>query len=98
MKTHLTLFSSALALTACGPDIKVNPPAPPREWMVCEELPAKPDLKPLEAINLPDGRVVYLKADVDARDGQIARYVVAVNGAWFSCANQLAKVREYYGE
>jgi hypothetical protein len=64
--------------------------------MVCEELPARPDLKPLEAIALPDGRMAYLKAETDARDAAIARYVVQARGAWFSCANAVHKIRDYY--
>ena len=93
-----SIFLTALVVAGCGPKetIRVNPPPPPASYMVCEQLPVSPDLEPLEAITLPDGRVVYLKSDVDARDGSIARYIVAVRGSWFSCANQLAAVRDYY--
>lgn len=99
MKTHLTLCSSIALLTACGGErIDVGIPPPPASYMVCEELPVAPDLSPLEAITLADGRQVYLKADVDARDGSIARYIVAVRGAWFSCSNQLQRVSDYYAE
>jgi hypothetical protein len=99
MKIPSTLCFSALALAGCSQReaINVGAPPPPPDYLVCEELPPKPDLKPLEAFTLPDGRTAYLKADVDARDGHIARYVVAVRGAWFSCSNQLGKVRDYYG-
>ena len=95
MKRLLTL--APFALTACGPKpITVNAPAPPAGWMVCQKLPVAPDLKPLTPFQLSDGRMVYLKADVDARDSQIARYVIEVRGAWFDCSNNLAKVRDYH--
>jgi hypothetical protein len=92
------LLCAVMHLTACaGNPITVNAPLPPREWMVCEKLPVAPDLEPLVPFQLSDGRTVYLADDVNARDAQIARYVVAVRGAWFSCANNLEKVRGYYG-
>ena len=92
-----SLIFATLFLTACHSErIELNPPPPPASLMVCEELPQRPDLRPLEAITLAAGRKVYLKADVDARDGPIARYVVAVEGAWFSCSNALQSVRDYY--
>jgi hypothetical protein len=87
------------ALSACArnPIDRRPAPLPPREWMVCEKLPVAPDLEPLVPFQLSDGRTVYLVDDVNARDAQIASYVVAVRGAWFSCANNLEKVRGYYG-
>jgi hypothetical protein len=90
-------FLAMFALASCGGEtIKVGTPPPPASYMVCDELPAKPELAPLEAITLPDGRQVYLKRVTDERDAQIARYIVGMRGAWFSCHNQLAKVRDYY--
>lgn len=83
-------------LTACGEPIKVGLPPPPAEWMQCEALPVAPDLKPLERITLPDGRMVYLMTDVNARDARIARYIVQVRGAHFECWNNAAKVRQYH--
>lgn len=94
-KIALTLCSS-IALAACGEEIIVNAPPPPADWMVCEALPVSPDLKPLVPFVLSDGRKVYLVDDVNARDGSIARYIVAVRGAWFSCSNNLTKVRDYH--
>lgn len=97
--SKISAFLTMFALTACGGEkIEVGLPPPPTDWMVCQELPAKPDLKPLERIVLPDGREVYLAAETNARDAQIARYVVGVREAWFSCSNQLAKVKGYYAE
>jgi hypothetical protein len=91
------LYALPLCLTACGPKpITVNAPSPPASYMVCEELPARPDLKPLEAIALPDGRMAYLKAETDARDAKIARYVVESRAIWFECFNNAAKLRDYY--
>ena len=98
MKTVLTLFSSALLLAGCGETIEVGIPAPPHSYMVCDKLTDTPDLSPLEALTLNDGRVVYLKADVDARDARIAEYVVAVRGNWFSCHNALKRIADYYEE
>lgn len=96
MKT-LSIACFSVLLTACHSErLEINPPSPPADYMVCAELPVAPDLRPLEAITLPDGRVVYLKADVDARDGPIARYIVAVRGAWFDCSNAVQRVRDYY--
>lgn len=85
----------ALALAGCGERIEVGRPAPPPERLVCEALPAKPDLAPLVAYTASNGALVYSKADVDARDAQIAKYVVLVRRAWFSCSSQLAWVRDY---
>lgn len=91
------LIIASLFLTACaGEKITVNAPSPPRDWMVCEKLPAAPDLDPLVPFQLSDGRMVYLVDDVNARDAHIARYVLSVRGSWFSCANNLEKVRGYY--
>jgi hypothetical protein len=96
-KIHLTLCFASLVLAACTSEpIKVGTPPPPASYLVCDALPVKPDLTPLQAITLADGRVVYLKSAVDERDGSIARYIVEVRGAWFSCSNQLARVRDYY--
>ena len=93
------LIATPFLLTACGGEkIEVNLPPPPAEWLSCQELPSRPDLKPLERIVLPDGREVYLKADVDTRDAAIARWIVQARGSWFSCSNNLAKVRGYYAE
>jgi hypothetical protein len=91
------LIIATLFLASCGGEtIRPNLPPPPRDYMVCAKLPERPDLKPLEAITLDDGRVVYLKAETDARDAQVARYLVAVRDSWFSCSNQLGKVADYY--
>lgn len=102
MPKHVSKISAFLTmsvLTACGGEkIEVGLPPPPADWMVCEELPVKPDLKPLERIVLPDGREVYLKADVDTRDASIARWIVQARGSWFSCSENLAKVKGYYAE
>jgi hypothetical protein len=87
-----------MALAACTPPIKVAAPPPPREWMVCEALPERPDLAPLVPFQLSDGRRVYLVDEVNARDSSIARYIVAVRGAWFSCANNLQKVKDYHSK
>ena len=83
-------------LAACNDQIDLGIPPPPASYMVCEELPAAPELAPLSAIVLDDGREVYLKADVDARDVPVARYIVEVRGAWFSCSNQLERISDYY--
>ena len=86
-----------LALSGCGPKpIVLNPPPPPKEWLVCAPMPDRPNLAPLVPVPLSDGTVAYLKRDTDARDAEIARYILRSREAWFSCHNQLAKVREYY--
>ena len=95
-KTLWTLCSISL-LTACGGEtITVNAPPPPASYLICDTLPEPPDISPLTPIVASNGTKVYLKAEVDTRDGEIARWLIAVRGAWFSCANQLAKVRDYY--
>jgi len=48
-----------------------------------------------ERITIPKKAKFYLKADVDARDGEIARYIVNVRGAWADCSIQLGRVRDY---
>ena len=96
-KAHLTLCSASLALASCGGEtITVNTPPPPNEYLVCAELPDPPDISPLTPIVASNGTKVYLKAEVDTRDGEIARWLIAVRGAWFDCSNQLGKVRDYY--
>ena len=96
-KTHLTLCFASLALAACGGEkIEVGTPPPPASYLVCDALPEPPDISPLTPIVASNGTKVYLKAEVDARDGDIARWIVSVRNAWFSCSNQLARVRDYY--
>jgi hypothetical protein len=91
------LFLIMLPLTACaGERITVNAPPPPREWMVCEALPERPNLAPLVPFVLSDGRTVYIVDEVNERDSSIARFIVAVQGAWFDCANKLAMVKDYH--
>jgi len=92
------IIASLFALTACGQPIKVNAPPPPADWLVCNALPAKPDLKPLPVFTMPDGVEVYLKADVDERDKHTSRYIIAIRGVWFECWNNAAKTRGYYGK
>lgn len=89
--TPLTLLCAA-----CGEPIKLNPPPPPADKLVCAELPSPPAVEPLEAFQASNGALVYPKADVDARDSEIARWVVELRGAWFSCSSQLGWVRDYY--
>ena len=93
-QTTVTLLMAFLA--ACHQPIKLNPSPPPDDYLVCETLPAAPDLAPLEAYTASNGAKVYLKPDVDNRDAAIASYIIALRGAWFSCSNQLRGVAEYY--
>lgn len=84
------------ALTACGGErIEVNAPPPPQEYLTCQEMPTAPDLTALEAIEASNGALVYPKPETDARDAQIARWIVELRGAYFDCANQLGRVRDY---
>lgn len=92
---HLTILPLFFILAACE-TIKVGPPPPPAQRLVCEELPAKPDISPLVAFAAENGALVYYKADVDARDAKIAPYIVELRGAWFSCSSQLGWNRDYY--
>ena len=96
MRKLLTAMLSMGFLAACNPAVEVGRPPPPPERLVCEGLPDVPDVKPLQAFALPSGVQVYYKADVDARDAQIAPYVIAVRGAWFSCSSQLEWNRDYW--
>lgn len=66
--------------------------------MVCAGLPAVPKIEPLTAFVAGDGIIAYNKPQVDERDVTIARWIVDVRGAWFSCSNQLERVRDYYAE
>ena len=92
----LALCVTFAALTACNREpIKVNPPPPPDAYLVCEPMPEPPEIEPLKPYNTGDVKV-YLKGDVDLRDSKIARWIVDVRGAWFSCATQLQAVRDYY--
>ena len=92
--TPLMLYS----LTACDPAINLGKPAPPAERLVCDPLPVAPNVTPLTAFQASNGAWVYYKADVDARDAQIAPYVVQIRQSWFSCSNQLAWNRDYWRE
>lgn len=92
-------FLAILALSACNQErIQVGVAQPPERFLTCKELPAKPDLAPLTVITMPDGTRVYLKSDTDTRDGAIARYIVGVRDAYFSCRDQLSNVRDYVAE
>lgn len=91
---QLLLLPLFFGLAACE-TIKVGPPPPPPERLVCEALPAKPDVSPLVAFTAQNGALVYFKADVDARDAKIAPYIVELRGAWFSCSSQLGWNRDY---
>ncbi|MDT8328449.1 MAG: hypothetical protein RQ750_13880 [Roseovarius sp.] len=95
--SKISAFLTMLVLAACGDPIKVGLPPPPASWLTCEPLPQTPNLSPLERITLPDGRVVYLAGETNARDAAIARYIVAVRGVHFECWNNAAKVRGYFG-
>lgn len=96
MTRILSIACSSLALVACCPEpIRVGAPPPPQEWLVCEPMPDRPNLASLVPVPLSDGRVVYIKRDTDARDAEIARYILRSREAYFSCANNLAKVRDY---
>lgn len=90
------LIAIPLALTACNEPVRLGPLPPPPDKLVCEEMPERPDLKPLEAFKLPDGTLAYRKADVDARDGHIARYIIALNGAYFDCRRTVDWNRTYW--
>lgn len=83
-------------LAICQPAIDLGTPPPPNERMVCEALPQAPQIGALQAFEAANGALVYLKADVDARDAKIAPYVVQLRGAWFSCSSQLEWIRDYY--
>ena len=78
-----------------GDVIELNPPPPPAERLVCAELPAPPNLQPLEVFVAGDMRF-YLKSDVDARDRLIAEWIIAHRDSWFSCKSQLEWVSDYY--
>ena len=91
-------FVPLCAVMACRQPIEVGRRAPPPERLVCKQLPDTPDLSPLESVSMPDGVVYYRKADVDARDGSIARYIVELRGAHFDCRSQLQWNQDYWRE
>lgn len=85
------------SLTACGGEtITVNAPPPPASYLICDTLPEPPDISPLTPIVASNGTKVYLADEVNARDSKIARWIVDVRGAWFSCKNNLQRVSDYY--
>jgi hypothetical protein len=93
-RTALTLFSSSLALAACGPQpIVVNAPPPPDAWLVCADEPERPSLPGLTPLG-----TTYDKAQVDARDRVIADYILRLRDSGFSCRSNLNKVRVYHQE
>ena len=77
-------------LTACGqPDIVVSTPPPPAEWLTCQAAPERPTLDPL---------ATYSKPEVDARDSVIARYIIDLRAAHFSCWSNLERIKDYYAK
>jgi hypothetical protein len=44
---------------------------------------------------MPNGVLAYPKAETDARDGYIARYIVALRAAYGDCTSQLERVKDY---
>lgn len=95
MQKALALILSMLCLTACDP-IKIGPPPPPAEKLVCKGEPSKPDISPLQAFQAENGALVYSKADVDARDAKIAVWIVSYRGSWFSCSSNLEWNKNYW--
>lgn len=95
---HKALIAIALMpfLSGCPKPIKVGAPPPPAEMLVCQEEPVAPDLEPLVATTAANGAQVYSKSDVDARDAEIADYIVNYRGAWFSCSSNLEWNRNYW--
>jgi hypothetical protein len=84
-------------LAACEIPIDLGRLPPPPEKMVCRALPDTPTISPLQAIPV-DGVLVYKKADVDARDGVIAGWIVNVTGAWFDCSNTVGWHKDYWAD
>lgn len=97
MRKQLALIPLMICLAACH-KIEVGRPAPPPDKLTCEKEPAKPDLDALVAFPASNGALVYLKADVDARDAKIAKTFVQYRGAWFSCYSQLEWNADYWGK
>lgn len=95
MHRKTAIILSMLFLGACK-TIDLGKDEPPADRLVCAVLPAKPEISPLKAFEASNGAMVYLKADVDARDAKIGDYVVNLRGAWFSCSNQVAWNRDYW--
>jgi hypothetical protein len=95
LKLTAATLSTLFLVTGCNERLEVNPPPPPAKYLTCQELPAVPAIAPLTPIRTANGTTVYLTAETDARDAQIARWIVDVRGAWFDCSNQLGRVRTY---
>ncbi len=93
---RILALTPLMICSACGPQIDVGTPPPPDSYLTCEALPPAPSVSRLQAIPMPDGMLAYPKADVDARDAEIARFIVSIRGAWFDCSNQLERVSDYY--
>ena len=87
MRTLLMLCSSAVLLAGCTPAVRLNAPPPPREWLTCAKAPDVPRLARLRT---------YAKAEVDARDRVIRRYILALRDAHGDCEDALARLRDYY--
>lgn len=95
MKKQVAMLAAVL-LSACSQErIVANPPPPPPSYLTCEALPAVPEIDALTAYRTGDIEV-YLKSEVDVRDGKIARWIVSVRESWFSCWNATQKVKDYY--
>ena len=83
----LTLCS----LNACT-TTKIAISKPPADRLVCDALTARPSLPPEYVIDwtkaAQDEHGKYV-ASVRAREGIVAGYIVAVEGNWFSCSDDV---------
>ena len=86
------------AVAACSkPPIEIATQPIPDEFLTCEPLPDAPSVDALTAYSI-GGVLYYAKKDVDERDAAIARWIVGIRGAWFSCSNNLRTVSEFEAE
>lgn len=96
MQKQIMITLLMLSLAACKPEINTGITRPSDDRFICQPLPEKPDIKPLQAFQSDNGALVYSKSDVDQRDANIANFIVSLRGAWFDCSNQVQWHDDYW--
>lgn len=89
--TIAALLTLCLISGCAGTPVRIV--KPPADKLVCATLPASPKLTPLDWSGVRS--IEQAKALVFVREGETADYIVALRGAWFSCASTVDWHRKY---
>lgn len=86
-----TLCFVSLTAGSCQQSVRIA--KPPADKLTCAEIPADPKLTPLDWAKVQS--VEEAKALVFRREGEVADYIVALRGAWFSCRSTVQWHADY---